>query len=90
MTADEKPGQHGVEGSGPTVAGKQSAVLVLGVHEVSKAFVKARGGLAGIRRTDPVMVFGAHVVVVRQQSQDGATFMAGVAARAARLGLVAP
>ncbi|KZS59210.1 hypothetical protein A4G28_02855 [Mycobacterium ostraviense] len=36
------------------------------------------------------MVFGAHVVVVRQQSQHRSAFMVGIAAGAARLGLVAP
>ena len=52
--------------------------------------VERGGGLPGVRRADPVPVPGADVAVVRQQPGDRAAVVAGVAARAARLGLVPP
>ncbi|VAZ69575.1 hypothetical protein LAUMK40_05738 [Mycobacterium kansasii] len=73
-----------------TVAGKQSTVAMLGVHNVGEAFVESGGWMTGIRWPDPVTVFGAHVMVVLQQSQHGATVVTRVAMRTARLGLMTP
>ena len=52
--------------------------------------VERGGGLAGVRWSDPILVPGADVVVLRQQALHRAAVVAGVAAGAAGLRLVSP
>jgi hypothetical protein len=93
VTADQEPGQDRIEHGCRAVLYQQSAVLVLGAHDLFADLAVGPewgGRFAGIRRPDPVPVSGADVAVVRQQPLQRAAVVAGVATWTTRLRLVPP
>lgn len=90
VPADEEPGEHRVVGQRGAVAAQQAQVAALGLEDVVEFGAEECGGLPGVGRAGPVPVAGAGVAVVRQQPGDRPAVVAGVAARAERLGLVPP
>jgi len=65
-------------------------VAALGLDDAGELGAERGGGLPGVRGSGPVPVAGAGVAVVRQEPGDRPAVVAGVAARAERLGLVPP
>jgi hypothetical protein len=66
VAADQEAGQHGIEGDRGAVAPQQPGVSALRGGDVREVRVVERGGgLAGVRRADPVSVPGADVAVLR-------------------------
>ena len=65
VAAQQEPGQHRVVGGCRTVAAQQPQVVSLRTDDIVEPG-QAGGGLADVRRPDPVAVAGADIAVVRQ------------------------